>query len=48
MTQCPIDYIFVEIKMTLRSAKFWKLEPPDVLKLCFERQKLILFSEYLN
>ena len=45
MIQCPIDDIFVEIKMTPRSTKFGNLEPPDALKLYLKREKPILFNE---
>ena len=45
MTQCPIDNIFIEIKMTPHSAKFRNLEPRDALKLCLKREKPIMFNE---
>ena len=45
MACCPIDDIFVEIKMTSYSYKFRNLKPQDALKLCFKKEKPILFSE---
>ena len=44
MTQCPIDDIFIAMKMMLASLKFRILEPRCTLKLCLKREKPILFS----
>ena len=45
MTHCPIDKIFVEIKIEIRSAKFRNLGSPDALKLYLKKKISILFSE---
>ena len=45
MTQCPIDDVFVETKMTRGSANVRNLKPTDALKLCLKREKPIFFNK---
>ena len=45
MSQFPTDVIFVEIKMMPHSVQMMTSQPPDILKVCFKREKPILFNE---
>ena len=48
MTQCPVEYVIVEIKMTPCNAKFRSLEPPDALNYAWKEKSQIGFSyQYL-
>ena len=47
MTQCPIDDVFVETKMTRGSANVRNLKPTDASKLCLKREKPIFFNKQI-